>query len=116
MNFLLRKFKLMSDMASSAPFPQGPQAKTPADHKPDVDVCIEDLISYCIIQNWFDLCKETEAVKWTKPKRAIVCLPASLSPAARGSEQTAQVINALNGYCNVSIRALGERQKFLSFL
>ena len=47
----------MSDMASNTPFPQ---FKTTGDDKHDVEVYIEDLIDYCIMQNWFDPSKETE--------------------------------------------------------
>ena len=76
---LLRRFNLMSDMASNTPFPQ---FKTTGDDKHDVEVYIKDLIDYCIMQNWFDPSKETEAARWTKPEKAIACLQASLSPAA----------------------------------
>ena len=48
---LLRRFKSMGDMASNTPFPQ---YKTMGDDKHDVEVYIEDLIDYCIMQNWFD--------------------------------------------------------------
>ncbi|PFX29747.1 hypothetical protein AWC38_SpisGene5459 [Stylophora pistillata] len=75
-----RRFKPMSDMASNTPFPQ---FKTTGDDKHDVEVYIEDLVDYCIMQNWFDPSKETEAAKWTKPEKAMACLRASLSPAAR---------------------------------
>ena len=44
---------------------------------------IEDLIDYCIMQNWYDTSKESEAAKWTKSDKAIACLRASLSPAIR---------------------------------
>ena len=70
----------MSDMASKTPFPQ---FKTMGDDKCDVEVYMEDLIDYCIMQNWFDLSKETEAARWTKPEKAKACLWASLSTAAR---------------------------------
>ena len=50
----------MSDMASNTPFPQ---FKTTADDKHDVEVYIDELIDYCIMQNWFDPSKETEATK-----------------------------------------------------
>ena len=56
----------MSDMASNTPFPQ---FKTTGDDKHDVEVYIEDLIDYCIMQNWFDPSKETEAARWTKPNQ-----------------------------------------------
>ena len=69
----------MSDMASNTPFPQ---FKTTGDDKHDVEVYIEDLIDYCIMQNWFDPSKETEAARCTKPEKAIACLRASLPPAA----------------------------------
>ena len=115
----------MSDMASNTPFPQ---FKTTGDDKHDVEVYIEDLIDYCIMQNWFDSSKETEAAKWTKPEKAMACLRASLSPAARAvykyslglSEQDQSkphmVINALKEYYGASIGVSGERQKFLSLL
>ena len=34
--------------------PRFPQFKTTGDDKHDVEVYIEDLIDYCIMQNWFD--------------------------------------------------------------
>ena len=51
---------------------------------PFPETYIEDLIDYCMMQNWNDTSKESEAaVKWTKPDKAMACLTASLSPAAR---------------------------------
>ena len=35
------------------------------------------------MQNWYDTSKETDEAKWTKPDKAMACLRASLSPAAR---------------------------------
>ena len=58
----------MGDIASITPFPQ---FKTTGDDKHDVEVFIEDQIDYCMMQNWFDPFKETEAAKWTKPENAI---------------------------------------------
>ena len=115
----------MNDMAFNTPIPQ---FKTTGDDKHDVKVYIEDLINYCIMQNWFDPSKETEAARWTKPMKVMACLPASLSPAAGavykyslGLSELDQsrayvVINALKEYYDVSIGVSGERQKFLSLL
>ena len=50
-------------MASNTPFSE---FKITGDDKHDVEVYIEDLTDFCIMQNWFDPSKETEAVKWTK--------------------------------------------------
>ena len=36
-----------------------------------------------MMQNWCDTSKESEAAKWTKPDKAMACLTASSSPAAR---------------------------------
>jgi len=69
-----------SDMASNTPFPK---FKTTGDDKHDLETFIQDLKDYCIMQNWFDPSKETDALKWTKPDKAMACLWASLSPAAR---------------------------------
>ena len=114
----------MGDIASITPFPQ---FKTTGDDKHDVEVFIEDQIDYCIMQNWFDPFKETEAAKWTKPENAMAYLRASFSPAARAfykyslglSEQDQRkphtVINALKDYGAI-IGVLGERQKFIFFL
>ena len=102
----------MSNMASNTPFPQ---FKTTGDDKQDVEVYIKDLIDYCIMQNWFDPSKETEAARWTKPEKVMACLRASLSPAARAvykyslglSEQDQSkphmVINVLKEYCSASL-------------
>ena len=67
-------------MASNTPFPE---FKTTGDEKHDLETYIEDLIDYCIMQNWYDTSKETDEAKWTKPDKAMACLRASLSPAAR---------------------------------
>ena len=67
-------------MATNTPFPE---FKTTGDDKHDIEVFIEDLTDYCVMQNWFDPSKDTEAAKWTKPDKAMACLRAALSPAAR---------------------------------
>ena len=67
-------------MASNTPFPE---FKTTGDEKQDLEIYIEDLIDYCIMQNWYDTSKETDEAKWTKPDKAMACLRASLSLAAR---------------------------------
>ena len=66
--------------ASNTPFPC---FKTTGDGKHDIDIYTEDLKDYCVMQNWYDSSKETEAQRWTKPDKAIACLRASLPPAAR---------------------------------
>ena len=60
-----------------------PEFKTTRDKKHDLETYIEDLIDYCIMQNWYDTSKECEAAKWTKSDKAMACLRASLSPAVR---------------------------------
>ena len=67
-------------MTSNTPFPE---FKTTRDEKHDLETYIEDLIDYCIMQNWYDTSKESEAAKWTKSDKAMACLRASLSPAVR---------------------------------
>ena len=67
-------------MASNIPFPE---FKTTGDEKHDLKMYIEDLIDYCIMQNWHNTLKEAAKAKWTKPDKAMACLRASLSPAAR---------------------------------
>ena len=113
------------DMASNTPFPE---FKTTGDDKHDLETYIEDLTDYCIMQNWFDPSKETDALKWTKPDKAMACLRASLSPAARtvykyslGLDEADQkkphcVDAALREYYGASIGVSGERQKFLRLL
>ena len=49
----------------------------------DLETYIQDLIDYFIMQNWYDSSKETDEAKWIKPDKAMACLRASLSPAAR---------------------------------
>ena len=44
-------------MASNTPFPE---FKTTGDEKHDLETYIEDLIDYCIMQNWYDTSKETD--------------------------------------------------------
>ena len=67
-------------MALNTPFPD---FKTTGDDKHDIEVYIQDLTDYCTMQNWFDLLKETETAKWTKPEKVMACLRVSLSPASR---------------------------------
>ena len=59
-----------------------PAVQNNGDDKHDLEVYIEDLIDYCIMQNWLDP-NWTEAARWTKEEKAMACLRASLSPAAR---------------------------------
>ena len=103
-------------MALNTPFPD---FKTTRDDKHDIEVYIEDLTDYCIMQNWFDSSKETEAAKWTKPDKAMACFRVSLSPASRAvykyslglsAEDLAKphlVINALREYYGASIGVSG---------
>ena len=112
-------------MASNTPFPE---FKTTGDDKHDLETYIEDLTDYCIMQNWFDPSKETDALKWTKPDKAMACLRASLSPAPRtvykyslGLDEADQkkprcVVVALREYYGASIGVSGERQTFLRLL
>ena len=114
-------------MATNTPFPE---FKTTGDDKHDIEVFIEDLTDYCVIQNWFDPLKDTEAAKWTKPDKAMACLRAALSPAARAvynykyslglteddQKKPHMVLNALREYYGASIGVSGERQKFLRLL
>ena len=83
-------------MTSNTPFPE---IKITGDEKHDLETYIEDLIDYCIMQNWYDTSKESEAAKWTKSDKAMACLRASLSPAVRtvykyslGRTQAAQAL------------------------
>ena len=62
-------------MASNTPFLE---FKTTGDDKHGLETYIKDLTDYCIMQNWFDPSKETDAQKWTKPDKAMACLRASL--------------------------------------
>ena len=112
-------------MASSTPFPE---SKITGDDKHDVEVYVEDLTDFCIMQSWFDPSKETDATKWTTPEKAMAYLEASLSPAATAcykysldlSEDDQKklhiVINTLRVYYGASIGVSGERKKFLRLL
>ena len=99
-------------MATNTPFPE---FKTTGDDKHDIEVFIEDLTDYCVMQNWFDPSKDTEAAKWTKPDKAMACLRAALSPAARAvykyslglteddQKKPHMVLDALREYYGASI-------------
>jgi len=63
-------------MASNTPFPE---FKTTRDDKHELEIYIEDLTDNCIMQNWFDPSKEIDAMKRTKPDKAMVILRVSLS-------------------------------------
>ena len=105
-----------------------PEFKTTGDEKQDLETYIDDLIDYCIMQNWYDSSKETEEAKWTKPDKAIACLRASLSPTARtvykysvdlseaDLKKPHSVVNALRECYGASVGGLGEPQKFLCLL
>ena len=111
--------------ASNTPFPC---FKTTGDDKHDIEIYTEDLRDYCVMQNWYDSSKETEAQRWTKPDKAIACLRASLPPAARAiykyslglsdedQKKLHLVIDALRKFYGASIGVSGERQKFLRLL
>ena len=75
-------------MTSNTTFPE---FKATGDEKQDLETYIEDLIDYCTMQNWYDASKETDEAKWTKPDKAMACLRASLSPAARRCTNTVWV-------------------------
>ena len=110
---------------SNTPFPC---FKSTSDDKHDIDIYTEDLKDYCVMQNWFDSSKETEAQRWTKPDKAIACLRASMSLAARAiykyslglrdedQKKPLLVIDALRKFYGASIGVSGERQKFLRLL
>ena len=112
-------------MTSNTPFPE---FKTTGDGKHDLETYIEDLIDYCIMQNWYYTSKETNEAKWAKPDKAMACLRASLSPASRtvykysldlskaDLKKPRSVVNALREYYGASVGVSGERQKFLHLL
>ena len=112
-------------MASNPPFPE---FKITGDDKHELETYIEDLTDYCIMQNWFDLSKETDALKWTTPDKAMARLWTSLSLAARtvykyslGLDKAYQkkphcVVAALREYYGASIGGSGERLKFIRLL
>ena len=60
--YQLKDSSVYSDIASNTPFPE---LKTAGDDKHGLETFIEDLTDYCIMQNWFDPSKETDALKWT---------------------------------------------------
>ena len=111
-------------MASNTPFPEFKQTRH---DKHDLETYIEDLTDYCIMQSWFDPSKETDAQKWTKPEKAMACLRASLSPAARtvykyslGLDEADQekphcVVATLREYYGASIRVSGNDKSFFAF-
>ena len=108
-------------MALNTPFPD---FKTTGDDKHDIEVYIEDATDYYTMQNWFDLSKETQTAKWTKPEKVIACLRVSLSPANRAvykyslrlsAEDLAKpqlVVNTLREYYVASIGVSSERSFF----
>ena len=57
--------------------------KSTGDDKRDIEVYVEDLIDYCVMNDWYDSTKESDAEKWTKPDKAMACLRASLTKSAR---------------------------------
>ena len=102
--------------------------KTTGDDKHDMEVYIEDLVDYCVMHNWYDPAKERDEEKWTKPDKAMACLRASLSPAARSiykyslgltkenQKKPHLVVAALKEFYGASIGVSGKRQKFLGLI
>ena len=80
------------------------------------------------MQNWYDSSKEIDEAKWIKPDKAMACLRASLSPAARtvykhsldlseaDLKKPHSVVNALRGYYGAGVGVSGKRQKLLRLL
>jgi len=72
------------------------------------------------MQNWYNTSKETDKAKWTKPDKAMACLKASLSSAARtvykyslglseaNLKKPLSVVNALREYYGASVGMSGE--------
>ena len=116
--FKPRQFK----MASNTPFP------FPFLETKSTILRLEDLIDYCLMQNWYDTSKETDETSWTKPDKAMACLRASLSPAARtvykyslglseaDLKKPHSVVSALREYYGAIVGVSVERQKFLRLL
>ena len=111
--------------AFNTPFPC---FTTTGNDKHDIKIYIECLGDHCVMQNWYDSSKETEAPRWIKPDKAIVCLRASLPPAVRAiykyslglsdenQKKPHPVKDALRkSYC-ASVGVSGERQKFVHLL
>ena len=56
--------------------------KTTGDAKHDIQIYIQDLGEYSVMQKRYDSSKGTEVQRWIKTDKAIACLGASLPPAA----------------------------------
>ena len=105
-----------------------PLLKSTGDDKHDIEVYVEDLVDYSVMNNWYDSSKQTDEEKWIKPDKVMACLRASLSKSARTvlkyslslSEESQKkphcVIQALKQYYGASIGVSGERQKFLRLI
>ena len=114
-------------MAASLNLPF-PLLKSTGDDKRDIEVYVEDLVDYCVMNNWYDPSKSTDDAKWIKPDKAMACLRASLTKSAgtvlkyslglTEENQTKPhcVIQALKEYYGASIGVSGERQKFLRLI
>ena len=119
-----RFFSLRRWLRSNTPFPEFKQT---GDDKHDLETYIEDLTDYCVMQSSFDPSKETDAQKWTKPEKAMACLRASLSPAARtvykyslGLDEADQkkphcIVAALREYYGASVGVSGNDKSFFAF-
>ena len=46
-----------------------PMLKSTGDDKRDIEVYIEDLNDYCMMNNWYDSTKKSHEEKWTKPEQ-----------------------------------------------
>lgn len=57
--------------------------KTTGDAKHDIQIYIQDLGDYTVMQNGYDSSKRTEVQRRIKTDKAITCLGTSLPPAAR---------------------------------
>ena len=64
-----------------------PCFKTTGADKQDIEIYIEDLGDYCVMQNWYDSSKETEAQRWIKLDKAIACLRGCLHETGTNSDR-----------------------------
>ena len=50
-----------------------PLLKSTGDDKHDIEVYVEDLVDYSVMNNWYDSSKQTDEAKWIKPDKVMAC-------------------------------------------
>ena len=93
-DLLVKFLPVQTRMTTNTPFQE---FKTTGDEKHDLETCIEDLIDYCIMQNWYDTSKEIDDAKSTKPGKAM-----ARTASESDLKKAHSVVSTFKGLCILS--------------